>query len=124
MGFPCGSASKESACTAGDLGLIPVLGRSLEKGMATHSSILPGEFHVLYSSWDCKESDMTEQLKLSLSGQDGGATALSPKNQLINSVMRIDGFLYLLILNIKHHSWTSRDKIFHPCFTNLEVIVF
>ena len=125
MGFPCGSASKESACTAGDLGLIPVLGRSLEKGMATQSSILPGEFHVLYSSWDCKESDMTEQLKLSLSGQDGGATALSPKNQLINSVMRIDGFLYLLILNIKqHHSWTSRDKIFHPCFTNLEVIVF
>ena len=23
MGFPCGSASKESACNAGDLGLIP-----------------------------------------------------------------------------------------------------
>ena len=85
----------------------------------------PGEFHVLYSSWGRKESDMTEQLKLSLSGQDGGSTALSPKNQLINSVMRIDGSLYLLILNIKqHHSWTSRDKIFHPCFTNLEVIVF
>ena len=25
MGFPCGSAGKESACSAGDLGLIPVL---------------------------------------------------------------------------------------------------
>ena len=39
-GFPCGSAGKESACNAGDLGLIPGLGFSLEKGMATHSSIL------------------------------------------------------------------------------------
>ena len=28
MGFPCGSASKESACDAGDLGSIPRLGRS------------------------------------------------------------------------------------------------
>ena len=31
---------KESACNAGDPGLIPGLGRSLEKGKATHSSIL------------------------------------------------------------------------------------
>ena len=36
----CGSAGKESACNAGDLGLIPGLGRSPEKGKATHSSIL------------------------------------------------------------------------------------
>ena len=28
MGFPCGSDGKESACNAGDLGLIPGLGRS------------------------------------------------------------------------------------------------
>ena len=28
MGFPSGSDSKESACSAGDLGLIPGLGRS------------------------------------------------------------------------------------------------
>ena len=38
--FPGGSDGKESACHAGDLGLIPGLGRSPEKGMATHSSIL------------------------------------------------------------------------------------
>ena len=31
---------KESICDVGDLGLIPVLGRSPERGMATHSSIL------------------------------------------------------------------------------------
>ena len=36
----CGSAGKESACNVGDLGLIPGSGRSLKKGMATHSSIL------------------------------------------------------------------------------------
>ena len=41
------------------------LGRedSLEKGMATHSCILPEESHgqrslVGYSPWGCKESDM------------------------------------------------------------------
>ena len=39
----------------------------LEKGMSTHSSILPGEFQghrslVGYSPWGHKESDMTEQL--------------------------------------------------------------
>ena len=38
--FPGGSAGKESACNAGDLGSILGLGRSLEKGTATHSSIL------------------------------------------------------------------------------------
>ena len=32
MGFPCGSAGKESACNAGDLGLIPDLGRSPGEG--------------------------------------------------------------------------------------------
>ena len=32
MGFPCGSAGKESACNAGELGLIPELGRSPGEG--------------------------------------------------------------------------------------------
>ena len=36
LGFPCGSAGKESACNAGDLGWED----PLEKGKATHSSIL------------------------------------------------------------------------------------
>ena len=38
--FPGDSDGKESAYNAGDLGSIPELGRSLEKGTATHSSIL------------------------------------------------------------------------------------
>ena len=40
LGFPCGSAGKEFACNAGDLDSTPGLGRSLEKGKATHSGIL------------------------------------------------------------------------------------
>jgi len=32
MGFPGGSAGKESTCNAGDLGLIPGLGRSPGEG--------------------------------------------------------------------------------------------
>ena len=32
MGFPCGSADKESACDAGDLASIPRLGRSPGEG--------------------------------------------------------------------------------------------
>ena len=39
-GFPCSSAGKESTCNAGDLGLIPGLGRSSGEGKSTHSSIL------------------------------------------------------------------------------------
>ena len=65
MGFPDGSAGKESACNAGDSGSIPGLENCLEKGMATHSSFLPGEFHgqrslVGYSPYSHKELDMTK----------------------------------------------------------------
>ena len=40
LGFPDSSVGKESACKAGDLGSIPGLADPLEKGKATHSSIL------------------------------------------------------------------------------------
>ena len=39
-GFPGGSDGKESACSVGDLGSIPGLGRSPGGGHATYSSIL------------------------------------------------------------------------------------
>ena len=54
-------------------GWVPSLGLKdpLEKGMATHSSILVWRIHgqrslALYSPWGCKESDMPEQLTFSL----------------------------------------------------------
>ena len=40
LGFPGCSDGKESTCSAGDQGSIPESRRSLEKGMATHSSIV------------------------------------------------------------------------------------
>ena len=39
LGFPCGSASKESACNAGDLGSKPGWEDPLEKGKTTHPSM-------------------------------------------------------------------------------------
>ena len=38
--YPCSSVGKESACSAGDLGSILGQDNHLEKGNATHSSIL------------------------------------------------------------------------------------
>ena len=43
LGFPGGSNSKESACNAGDPGLIPRSGISPGEGNAIHSSILAWE---------------------------------------------------------------------------------
>ena len=61
MGFPYGSAGKESACNAGDLGSIPGLGRSPGEGKVKIPTPVfwPGEFHGLYSPWRHKESILT-----------------------------------------------------------------
>ena len=67
-GLPSGSDSKVSACSAGDLGSIPGLGRSPGEGNGNPLQYsLPGKFHGLrtlvgYSPWGRKESDMTERL--------------------------------------------------------------
>ena len=64
-GFPGGSDSKESACSAGDRGSIPGLGRSPGggNGYPLQYSCLenfkePGTYD--YSPWGSKESDMIE----------------------------------------------------------------
>ena len=67
MGFPGGSDGKESACNAGDLGLIPGLGKSPGRGHGNTPVSLSGEARgqrtlAGYSPWGHKESDMTEQL--------------------------------------------------------------
>ena len=48
LGFPCGSAGKESACNAGDLDLIPGLGRSPGEGKG-----YPLQYSGLENSMDC-----------------------------------------------------------------------
>ena len=79
MGFPGGSDGKESACNAGDLGLIPG-SRILPgggHGNPLQYSLLenPNEQRSLagYSPWGHKESD-TERLSTSTSIR-GGAVA-------------------------------------------------
>ena len=51
LGFPGGSAGKESACNEGDLGLIPGLGRSLGEGKG-----YPIQYSGLKNSMDCIQS--------------------------------------------------------------------
>ena len=48
LGFPGGSAGKESACSVGDLGLIPGLGRSPGEGNG-----YPLQYSDLEDSMDC-----------------------------------------------------------------------
>ena len=48
LGFPGGSAGKESACNAGDLGSIPGLGRSPGEGKG-----YPLQYSGLENSMDC-----------------------------------------------------------------------
>ena len=65
MGFPGGSASKESTCNAGNLSSIPGLGRPHGEGNG-----YPLQYSGLENSKDCiipwglKESDTTERLSL------------------------------------------------------------
>ena len=68
MGFPGGSAHKESTCNMGDPGLISGLGRSpgggkgypLQYSGLENTMRIPREYHGLYSLWGRKELDMTE----------------------------------------------------------------
>ena len=59
LGFPCGLAGKESACRAGDLGLIPGSGRSAgeENGNPLQYSCLDNSMEEPGGG---KESDTTE----------------------------------------------------------------
>ena len=50
LGFPGGSAGKESACNVGDVGSIPGLGRSLGEGKG-----YPLQYSALENSMDCIE---------------------------------------------------------------------
>ena len=55
MGFPCGSAGKESACNVKDLGLIPGLGRSPGEGKG-----YPLQYFGLENSMDCIVNGVTK----------------------------------------------------------------
>ena len=81
LGFPGSSEGKESACSAGDLGSIPELGRFPGKGNS-----YPLQYSELDNSLDCivhralKESDTTEQLSLFHIVFHNGYTIYIPSN--------------------------------------------
>ena len=56
LGFPCDSAGKESTCNAGDLSLIPGLGRSLREVKG-----YPLQYSGLENSMDCVVHGVTRR---------------------------------------------------------------
>jgi len=65
LGFPCGSAGKESARKVGDLGSIPALGRTPGEGKGCPLQYSGLKNSMDYSPWGHKELNMAEQLSLS-----------------------------------------------------------
>ena len=113
MDFPGSSAGKESTCNAGDVGLIPGLGRLWRRGWLPTSVFLPGKLHgekslVGYSPWGCKKWDMTEQLKTHTHTHTHTHTNLHdltdschliPFSSLLNMYSRHTDFLSLFLWN-------------------------
>ena len=65
-GFPGGSAGKESACSVGDLGSTPGLGRSPGEGKGYPLQYSGLESSMEYTVHGVAESDKTEQLSLGI----------------------------------------------------------
>ena len=65
LGFPCGSAGKESSCNAEDPGFDPWVGKIPWRRERLSTPVFwPREFHRLYSPRGFKESDTTERFSL------------------------------------------------------------
>ena len=85
MGFPGGSASKESTCNVGDLGLVPGLGRSPGegKGYPLQYSGLENSIdcivHGVAKSWTGLSDFHFNHMRLENSDNIGQVTLLSPR---------------------------------------------
>ena len=65
---------------------------ALEKGMATHSSILAWRIPIVYSPWGHKESGMTEQLSLTYGenrAMGDNSKPIQPTNQTTRKTVTI-----------------------------------
>ena len=78
LGFPCGSAGKESACNVGDLGSIPGLGRSPGEGKG-----YPLQYSGLENSMDCIVHGVTKS-RIRLSGFHSLALFSGCRWQILN----------------------------------------
>ena len=86
LGFPCGSAGKESASNAGDLGSIPGLGRSPGEGKG-----YPLQYSSLEYSVDCIVHGITK------------------------SWTRLSDSLFTFILGYKRHLWIIQATVYFSC---------
>ena len=95
---------KNLPCSAGDLGSIPGLGGSPGKGNGNplQYSCLENSMDGDHDGWECKKSDMTEQLTLSLSQIRGCGTAGILYSYILRNVTwyRPYGKVFLIKLNI------------------------
>ena len=128
MGFPGGSDSKESACSAETW--VRSLGWEdpLEEGMA-----IPLQYSCLenphgqkrlagYSSWGHKESDTTEWLSTALHTQYrycplmGTRGKLGGTRAILDSLKSISFGINCLVLSLPHSkcSWTKRMELIWP----------
>ena len=65
MGFPCGSAVKESTCNCRRPGFKPWVGTIPWRRERLPTPVFwPGEFHELHSPWGHKQADRTQRLSL------------------------------------------------------------
>ena len=65
LGFPGGSDGKESACNAGDLVLIPGLGRPPGEGNGNSLQYSSLENAIYRETWRATVHDLTERLSVS-----------------------------------------------------------
>ena len=111
LGFPCGSAGKESARNAGDLSSIPGLGRSPGAGKS-----YPLQCSGLENSMDCivhrvAESDTTERLWLSFHFPHPWSSVLSPGLRAHVHDLEGGGAVRLSILQVRKLRVT--EEAFH-----------
>ena len=96
----------------------------LEKGTATHSSILTWRIPETALSWGCKESDTTEWLSLFLesriAGEWGLCSGLHKNYVILSPCVRLElmGMQTSTTLNV------LQESIWHPCNTELCTYLF
>ena len=78
LGFPGGSAGKDSACNAGDLGSDPRVGKIPWRRKKLPTPVFwPGEFHGLYSPWGSQS--WTQLSDFHSLTQEGDKFTITPK---------------------------------------------
>ena len=107
-GFPCGSTGKESACNAGDLALIPGLGRS------------PGEGKGYPLQYSCLETSMEMRRLLDYGGYNAVEVYVSkPKSNCLKvTKSKRKG---QPIPNSQLSIWAAANQIIFLCFCTFSI---